>query len=150
MEFLTIYILSVTFIATLVRSTFGFGEALVAVPLLAFHIPIEIAVPFSVLVSIFIAAFVLVQDRKKVHFYSAKWLILFAVLGIPFGLLILIYGNESIVKSGLGIFIVLYSVYSLFGKHTFKLATDNKFWLFIFGFYLEYLVDPMDSMDLLL
>jgi len=134
MEFLTIYILSVTFIATLVRSTFGFGEALVAVPLLAFHIPIEIAVPFSVLVSIFIAAFVLVQDRKKVHFYSAKWLILFAVLGIPFGLLILIYGNESIVKLGLGIFIVLYSVYSLFGKHTFKLATDNKFWLFIFGF----------------
>ena len=30
----TVYVLAVIFIATLIRSTFGFGEALVAVPLL--------------------------------------------------------------------------------------------------------------------
>ncbi len=135
MEFLTIYILSILFIATLIRSTFGFGESLTAVPLLAFYIPIEIAVPLAVLVSIFIAAFVLAQDRRKVHFYSAKWLILFAVLGIPFGLVLLVYGHETSIKTGLGIFIILYSIYSLFGKHTFKLKTDNKLWLFICGFF---------------
>src|SRR5690554_7874345 len=106
MEFLTIYILSILFIATLIRSTFGFGESLTAVPLLAFYIPIEIAVPLAVLVSIFIAAFVLAQDRRKVHFYSAKWLILFAVLGIPFGLVLLVYGHETSIKTGLGIFII--------------------------------------------
>ena len=135
MDLLTIYILSVLFIATLVRSTFGFGESLIAVPLLAFFVPIELAVPLSALVSIFVAAFVLTQDRKKVHFYSAKWLILFAALGIPLGLLLLIYGDETIIKSGLGVFIVLYSLYSLFAKNTFKLETDNKLWLFICGFF---------------
>lgn len=135
MEPLTIYILSVLFIATLVRSTFGFGESLIAVPLLAFYVPIELAVPLSVLVSIFIAAFVLTQDRKKVHFYSAKWLIFFAALGIPLGLLLLLYGDETIIKSILGVFIISYSVYSLFGKNTFKLESDNKLGLFIFGFF---------------
>ena len=130
----TIFILSALFIATLVRSTFGFGEALVAVPILAFFIPIEVAVPLAVLVSIFIAAFVLVQDRKQVHFYSAKWLIFYAALGIPFGLVLLVYGNETAIKLGLGIFIILYSLYSLFGKNSFRLKTDNKLWLFLCGF----------------
>ena len=35
----------IAFIATLVRSTFGFGESLVAVPLFALLLPLEAAVP---------------------------------------------------------------------------------------------------------
>ena len=80
MDLLTFYILSIIFIATLVRSTFGFGESLIAVPLLILLIPIEIAVPLSVLISILIAAIVVVQDRKKIHFNSTKWLIIFTYL----------------------------------------------------------------------
>ena len=75
MSLITFYILAIIFIATLVRSTFGFGESLVAVPLLVLLIPIEIAVPLSVLISILIAAFIVVQDRKQIHFNSVKWLI---------------------------------------------------------------------------
>ncbi len=134
MELITFYILGIVFIATLVRSTFGFGESLVAVPLLILLIPIEIAVPLSVLISIFIAAIIVVQDRKEIHFNSAKWLIIFAALGIPIGLLLLIYLNENITKAILGLLIILYSVYSLFSKNEFKLKTDNKIWLFICGF----------------
>ncbi|WP_026449835.1 sulfite exporter TauE/SafE family protein [Aequorivita capsosiphonis] len=134
MESITFYILIIVFIATLVRSTFGFGESLVAVPLLIFFIPIETAVPLAVLISIFIATIVVVQDRKQIHFHSAKWLLLFAVLGIPIGLLLLIYGNENIVKTILGILIILYSVYSIFSKSEFQLKTDNKLLLFICGF----------------
>lgn len=134
MDPITIYILATVFLATLVRSTFGFGESLVAVPLLILFIPIETAVPLSVLISIFIAAVIVVQDRKQIHFYSAKWLIIFAVLGIPIGLLLLIYGDENIVKTILGILIISYSVYSLVSKNDFELKTDNKVWLFICGF----------------
>lgn len=134
MDLITFYILAIVFIATLVRSTFGFGESLVAVPLLIFFIPIETAVPLSVLISIFIAAVVVVQDRKKIHFHSAKWLILFAALGIPIGLFLLIYGNENLIKTVLGILIIAYSIYSLLSKSSFKLETDNKAWLFVCGF----------------
>jgi len=134
-EFTNLLRFTIVFIATLVRSTFGFGESLVAVPLLVLLIPIEIAVPLSVLISILIAAFVVVQDRKQIHFNSAKWLVIFAALGIPFGLLLLIYGNENLTKLALGILIILYSIYSLLYKSNFRLETDHKYWLFLCGFF---------------
>jgi len=39
MEATTLQVLFIVFIATLIRSAFGFGEALVAVPLLSLCIP---------------------------------------------------------------------------------------------------------------
>ena len=134
MDLITFYILTIVFFATLVRSTFGFGQALIAVPLLILLIPIEIAVPLTVLISIFIAVVVIVQDRKQIHFESTKWLMMFAILGIPIGLYLLSYGNEDVVKMILGILIILYSVYSLLSKNKLKLENDNKKWLFICGF----------------
>lgn len=129
-----LYIFIISFLATLVRSTFGFGESLVAVPLFILFIPIEVAVPLSVLMSILVALVVVIQDHSHIHFNSAKWLIFFAILGIPIGIIILIYGNEFWVKIGLGILIILYSLYALFGKNTLHLKNDNKYWLFICGF----------------
>lgn len=128
------YIFLISFIATLVRSTFGFGESLVAVPLFCLFVPVDVAVPLSVLISILVALVVVIQDHQQIHFNSAKWLILFALLGIPLGLLILLYGNEQWVKIGLGTIIILYSLYALTNKNTITLKNDNRWWLFICGF----------------
>lgn len=134
MEFIYIYIFVVSFLATIVRSTFGFGESLIAVPLFILFVPIDTAVPLSVLISILVALVVVIQDHSQIHFNSAKWLIIFAILGIPLGLLILIYGNEFWVKIGLGLLIILYALYAIFGKNSLSLKTDSKLWLFICGF----------------
>lgn len=107
---------------------------MVAVPLLLLFLPAEVAVPLSVMLSVVIAAVILLQDYKKVHFQSAKWLILYAALGIPFGLLILLYANETILKIFLGSLIVLYSLYSLFNKNSKVLVADSKAWLIVCGF----------------
>jgi uncharacterized membrane protein YfcA len=127
------YILLICFVATLVRSTFGFGESLVAVPLFSLLLPIETAVPLSVMLSILVALVVVVQDHRQVHFSSAKWLIIFALPGIPLGVLLLIYGNELWIKTALGMLIILYSFYSLYGKNTFTLEKDNRLWLVVCG-----------------
>jgi hypothetical protein len=42
-----LYVLGVIFIATLIRSALGFGEALVVVPLLATRIPLGTAAPLA-------------------------------------------------------------------------------------------------------
>jgi hypothetical protein len=58
-------VLAVVGLATVIRSAFGFGKALVAVPLLAFIIPVEAAAPLAVLVSVTVAgpvAILLVLD----------------------------------------------------------------------------------------
>src|SRR5947209_13823543 len=85
----TLPVLLVIFLATFIRSAFGFGEALIAVPLLALWIPVEIAAPLAVLVSITIAAVVVVQDWRSIQIRSAAWLVGATVLGIPLGILML-------------------------------------------------------------
>ena len=81
--------LAVLFLATFIRSAFGFGEALVAVPLLALVMPVETAAPIAVLVSITVAAIVVAQDWRHVHFHSAGRLVLSTLIGTPLGLLLL-------------------------------------------------------------
>jgi len=126
--------LIVVFIATLIRSAFGFGEALIAVPLLAFFIPLEIAAPLAVLVSITIASIVVVQDWKKIHLRSASWLVLSTLPGIPLGLLLLTSTHQREVKGVLGAIIVAFSVYSLIGRTPLHLRRDSRGWLFVCGF----------------
>lgn len=122
----------IIFLATLVRSIFGFGEPLVAVPLLALVLPVEIAVPVSVLASITVAGTVVVQDWDKIHFRSAGWLVLFAMLGIPLGLWLLTNADERLVKSTLAVIIIGFALYSLFGR-TIKLESESKIGLFLCG-----------------
>src|ERR1051326_6606754 len=95
----TLAVLAVIFIATVIRSAFGFGEALVAVPLLALVIPVEVAAPLAVLVSITVALVILVQDWRKVHVSSAGRLLLATVFGIPCGLWLLTAAEEHVIKA---------------------------------------------------
>lgn len=129
-----IYIVLIAFAATLFRSTFGFGEAIIAVPLLGLFLPMTAAVPLAVMMSILVAAVVLIQDHDKVHLRSVRWLILFALLGIPLGLALLVYGNETVIKIILGAVIILYSGYTLISNNTFRLEKDSRLWLFVCGF----------------
>jgi hypothetical protein len=47
---------------------------------------------------------------------------------------VLIFGNEFLIKAGLGVLIILYSLYSLFRKSNKTLKEDNMGWLFVRGF----------------
>src|SRR5579871_540941 len=85
----TLLVAAVLFLATLIRSAFGFGEALVAVPLLALVIPVEVAAPLAVLASVTVAGVVLLWDWREVHAGSAGRLIASTMVGIPLGLLVL-------------------------------------------------------------
>lgn len=134
MDFTLFYVAFISFVATLVRSTLGFGESLIAVPLFIIFLPLTIAVPLSVLLSIVIALVVVIQDHRKIHIRSAKWLIIFALFGIPLGLILLVYGNESLVKIGLGTVITGYALYALWDKSGFRLKKDHMGWLFACGF----------------
>jgi len=128
-----ILIPAVLFLATLVRSTLGFGEALVAVPLLALVVPVEVAAPVAVLVSITVAFLVVVQDWREIHVRSAGWLLLPSLFGIPLGLIALRTVSEPIVKGVLAVVIIAFSSHALLsGKHR-ELKDDRYAWLFGFG-----------------
>jgi uncharacterized membrane protein YfcA len=126
-------VLSIVFLATLIRSAFGFGEALVAVPLLALLIPVEVAAPLAVLVSVTVAGLVLIRDWRHVHPGGAGRLIVSTMFGIPFGLLVLTTVAEPVVKAALAAVIIAFSAYRLVGSGRFELGDDRLAWLFGFG-----------------
>jgi uncharacterized membrane protein YfcA len=126
-------VLTVVFLATLIRSAFGFGEALVAVPLLALLIPVEVAAPLAVLLSVTVAGVILVQDWHKVHVSSAWRLVVATLFGIPLGLLLLTAVPERPVKAALAGVIITFSAYCLAGRTRLELQDDRLAWLFGFG-----------------
>lgn len=128
-----LYVLCIIFIATLIRSAFGFGEALVAVPLLAFRLPLQLAAPLAVLISIVVAAIVVAQDWKQIHIRSAGWLVVSSMFGIPLGLLLLKSSHLRATKGTLGVILILFCVYSLIGRTPAQMRSDHGWWLAICG-----------------
>jgi hypothetical protein len=126
--------LAILFFATLIRSIFGFGEALIAVPLLALCIPVRAAAPLAVLISTTVAAVVLVQDWPKVHRSSAGGLFLSSIFGIPLGLLLLTAGGDREVKGSLAVIIMAFAAFFLTGRMPPEIKPGNRSWLLGCGF----------------
>jgi uncharacterized membrane protein YfcA len=132
LEWTTLHVLAVIFLATVIRSGFGFGEALIAVPLLALVMPVEVAAPLAVLFSITVAVIVLIQDWRKVHVQSAMWLVVSTLFGIPLGLFLLTTVEEAIIKAILAVCIIGFSVFCLAGRVRLELRNDKLVWAFGF------------------
>ncbi len=124
---------AVFFVATTVRSAFGFGEALIAVPILALILPVQVATPVAVLASVTVALIVVLQDWRHVHARSAVRLVISTLVGIPLGLLLLKRVPEPFVKLSLALVILGFSLYSLLGRKRATLHTDKLAWLFGFA-----------------
>lgn len=130
----TAYVLVVIFVATLVRSTIGFGEALVAVPLLALRIPVDVATPLAVAVSVLVAGMIVVQDWRHVELRSAGWLTGSSLFGIPLGIGLLTLASDHVIRLILGLVIVGFAVYSLSGAGRVHMESDKRRWLLGAGF----------------
>lgn len=127
-----ILVLIIIFIASFIRSLFGFGEALIAVPLLAFAMPVEMAAPIAISVSITISIFLLIHDWRYVHFYSVWRLFISTCFGIPVGIWLLISIPEYVIKTSIAVIIIIFSIFFLFKKSRVEIKKENV--AFLFGF----------------
>lgn len=134
MDYSILSILGLVFVATLIRSTFGFGEAVVLVPILALLMPMSVAVPLALMLSVTIAISVIAQDWRKVRWSSAGWLVAGALVGTPLGKAILTSSHENLVKGGLAMFIVLFAGWSVFVKHPPELDKESVPLMLAVGF----------------
>jgi uncharacterized membrane protein YfcA len=122
----SLFVILIVLLATGVRSTFGFGESLLAVPLLAFCMPVQTAAPLAVLLSITVATVILVQDWKKIHFRSAASWLVATCFGIPLGLLLLTSGHEGAVKVALALLLIGFALFSLTGLQRWQIRRDHR------------------------
>jgi len=109
----TPFVIITLFVSTLTRSTLGFGDALLAMPLLTFAIGIKTVTPLVALVSLTIAISILLGSWREGDVKAVWRLIISSIAGIPFGLVLLKTAPEPVVKSILGVLLVLFGLYSL-------------------------------------
>jgi len=110
---LSALVLLIIFISTLIRSTFGFGNALIAMPLLILILGTKTAAPLVALVGIVIALVMMLREWQEVDFKAAFYLILSTLAGIPLGLFFLKSTPEGIVKMILGLVLIGFGLYNL-------------------------------------
>jgi hypothetical protein len=97
--------------------------------LLSLRIPVAVAAPLAVLVSVTVAGIVVIQDWRKIQIRSAAGLVLSSLFGIPLGLLLLTRVNSHAVKIILGLIVAGFSIYSLIFNRKLHLKKDHPIWL---------------------
>jgi hypothetical protein len=124
--------MGIIFISAFVRSAIGFGDALIAMPLLAMTLGIQIATPLVAFAASTIAVTILARNWRSVDIRSAWRLILLSLAGIPFGLVLLRVAPEYMVKAILGVLLILYGLYSLVTPALPVIRSERS--AYIFGF----------------
>lgn len=123
-------VVGVLFVSALSRGLIGFGNALVAMPLLAFFCPIQIASPLVGMANLTGIAVILIGNWRSVDLKAAWRLILACLIGIPVGILFLKQADERIVRMVLGAILIGYGLYNLISPSLPHLRSELLAWLF--------------------
>ena len=125
-------VLAIVFAAALVRAAFGFGDALVGMPLLALVVPLSVATPLMAMVAPVLSLALLYGEWRHLNLRGAMRLIVSTVVGIPFGLLLLKRVDESLINLVLAAVIILFAAYNLLRPGRLRLRTERA--APVFGF----------------
>ena len=123
-------VVAVLFLSALSRGLIGFGNALVAMPLLALFCPIQIASPLVGAANLTGILVILIGNWRSVNLKAAWRLILACLVGIPIGILFLKQADERIVRIVLGAILIGYGLYNLIAPRLPYLRSEALSWPF--------------------
>jgi len=118
-------VVAIVFVGALTRSTFGFGEALVAMPLLSAVVDVKFAATLIALSSTLNALAILLSDWRELEWHVTKRLAIATLVGVPIGVLGVEYIPEIWIKIVLAFVVIGFAVYNLFKPTLLKLRTDR-------------------------
>lgn len=110
-------------ISAIIQGISGFGFSLVAVPLLALLLPLETITPMLVLFSLLLNIILFKKVKGKTDKKQMGLLIAFGLISIPIGMFALKSLNESYIKLGVGIIVVISALAMNFG---YKIKFKNQ------------------------
>jgi uncharacterized membrane protein YfcA len=129
-EYQTLFVVCCIFFATFVSATFGFGTALISMPLMALIIDIKTATPLAGMVGATVSILILLTHWRNVHFSSSWRLLIAAFFGIILGVYLLKSGSNYWLKFVLALVIILFSLYKLISPGKIELKSDRLSYLF--------------------
>jgi len=120
----------IIFMAYTVKGLSGFGCGLIAIPLLAFMFPLTFIVPVLALLSYGGTVTQSLQLRKQVAWRDMLPIIPFSLLGVSIAVFLLLNVEAESLVLALGIFVLVYSVYSL---SSYSVHTGSRKWAILAG-----------------
>ena len=130
--FQIIFVVVVIIIAYTVQGLSGFGSGLIAIPLIAFFFPLKLIVPIFALLGYTGTLYQSYCLRREARWPDILPLIPFTFLGIAIAVWLLVNIRAEVLTLALGVFVVLYAMYSLLpvqGK------TGSRYWAIPAGIF---------------
>lgn len=99
------------------RNIFGFGEALVTMPLLSLlNVDFKLSISIVAIIGLLVALPVFVKNRHNLDWTIIKRLLIGSLIGAPIGIIIVKFANEAFIVKFLGIFILVYGSINLLNQ----------------------------------
>lgn len=96
-----------------VRSAAGFGAVLIAMPMLAFVLPVSTAVSVTTALTAITSVHQVSRDWHRVAWPHFAVMAFYSAIGIGLGFYFITMLDEHALRRGLGVFLILYSLYAL-------------------------------------
>jgi hypothetical protein len=123
MDLTVLLILTIgVFIGFYVQTVIGFAGSLVALPILLLGMQLQDAIAYISIFYLFSSAFLITKEWKNIDKKIILKLAITSVIGVILGIALLTFSKPIILKKGLGVFILLYVAYALYGKKKIKLT----------------------------
>lgn len=109
---LAVYILVMTG-AFAVRSAAGFGAVLIAMPMLAFVLPVSTAVSVTTALTTITSVHHVSRDWRRVAWRQFATMAFYSAIGIGVGFYFIHLLDEDALRHSLGVFLIVYSLYAM-------------------------------------
>ncbi|SHH63058.1 sulfite exporter TauE/SafE family protein [Clostridium grantii] len=119
----------VVLITHFIEGITGFGCTVLALPFCVLLVGIKSAVPVLVILAWILALYVIIIDFKNIIWKEFTRIVVFVGIGLPIGMILFSKLPESILKSILGVFMILVSIRGLYTsfKPSTKTLSLNKY-----------------------
>ena len=125
-----VFAVFIIFLSYTIKGLSGFGSGLVAIPLLALFLLITMIVPLLGLLSYSGTIMQSMHLRKQVVWRDMLPLIPFSLMGIAIAVWLLVNVDEIILIRILGVFVLIYAVYSLLPRPSYQ---GGRKWAIVAG-----------------
>lgn len=137
MTTLEISVVLIVLFGAFIRTIFGFGDALAAMPLLALvAFDIKSATALVGITGFLVAIPAAIKYRESINWRVIRRLVIGSVLGIPIGIALVKFASAEFVARILGGFLIIYGLYNfIFSFRVRKISPqlDSKNWDYLFG-----------------
>jgi len=103
------------FISHIVQGITGFGAVILALPVIVFFFPVTTVVPALIVVNLLQTTYFMISQREHIDWKQVRSIVLFMLVGVPFGYAVFSEFSPDALKTALGIFVIFVAVWNLSG-----------------------------------